>query len=878
MSVDDPTRDPSAARFERFVEHDDVPRSRREAVGSAIALLALLVGLPALLLAVAGPPPLPHELPAARELAQQLSVEDLLTVLVGIVWLAWLFFLVCVVLEVVAARRGGLASHVPLGGPFQRLARVLVGALLLTGVVAGPAQAAPSEVPVQQPTVVSTLATTAAAEVEQLDETLEAQAAAEQAGHKVYTVQAPKDGYHDNLWDIAERHLGDGRRYHEIYELNKDVQQPDGRRLELARLIQPGWELKMPDDAVGLTVAPPPVEQAPAAPAPSGTDTADVASDADQNVFDQVGSWAGGSGVLAASVLGALLLVRRRRLGARADEEARALEADLRVAATTERTVWLDVALRRLAAACRTAGVVPPSIYSAVLTDDAVELHISPEATDAVEGWTIHDEGRRWRCERPADDELVAPTDPVPYPALVSLGVDVEGRDVLVDLEAAGGIVAIDGSPAVAQQVASSIAIQAATAPWADTIRVTASALPDGIGDIGADRLTVSTDLRDDVQRIADHVAALPDDVLRGRVGRRAPAPSHLVVAGDVPHPDVADRLGSMVGGGQRALSVVVVGEHPAARWRVRVDDRGNLEVPQLGIAATANRLGPAQVAGLADLFVAGDTPVPDDDRRALPALVRDVDDAVWATAGQRIGVIGRIAVQGADGEVARIDQSTEIVTYLALHPEGVHPSVLGAAVWPRGVTPDVVEAAVARARTWLGPDVDGTHLLRADADGRLSLADAVVCDWHVVTSLLHRARRTPQIGVEADLLSRALGFVRGEPFERVPRGRYAWVARDDLPRSMTTVLVGAAERLVQLLGGDPDGAQQAARTGLLVAPGHQPLWRSLLRLRHAAEGVAGVHRTLEEMGSALQGIPLEAETEALVDELLPPAPEAAQA
>jgi nucleoid-associated protein YgaU len=33
----------------------------------------------------------------------------------------------------------------------------------------------------------------------------------------------------DNLWDLAERFLsGDGLRYHEIWELNRDQMQPDG--------------------------------------------------------------------------------------------------------------------------------------------------------------------------------------------------------------------------------------------------------------------------------------------------------------------------------------------------------------------------------------------------------------------------------------------------------------------------------------------------------------------------------------------------------------------------------------------------------------------------------------------------------------------------
>ena len=880
MMVDETPNPTGADRFERLVDHDEVQKTRREALGAGLALFALLIGLPALLLVLDGPPSLPTELPGPRALAQQLSFEDVLAVLVGVVWLAWLFFVICVALEVIAARRGGLATAVPLGGPFQRLARMLVGALLLTGIVAAPAQAAEAH-STHQPAVVGMSVATMDDTIDEVQDIVEdaaATSASDEAGHKVYTVKAPVNGYHDNLWDIAERHLGDGRRYHEIFELNKERPQPDGRRLELARLIQPGWDLIMPDDAVGLAVTPPVTQEAPAAPAPSGDATADDTAAEQHSLVDSVGGWQGGSGLLAATVLGALLLVRRARMGRRPDDDARALEADLRVAATTERAAWLDVALRRLAAACRTAGVTPPPVYQVLLSDDAVELLISPEAPDGVEGWTVHDEGRRWRHERGDEDVIGPETETVPYPALVSLGVDHQERDVLVDLEAAGGIVSIGGSPAVAEQVASSMAIQSATAPWAETVRVTASALPAGIADIGVDRLSVVDDLAEALDRLSDHVAGLPDDVLRGRVGRRAPAASQLVVAGSTPNTEVADRLGTLAGGGSRALSVVVAGEHPSARWRIRVDDRGNLELPQLGIATKANRLGAEQVEAVADLFASGREPDPDHDRVQLPSVARPVDDAAWATASRRIGVIGSVVVQGIDTEIPRIDQTTEIITYLGLHTEGVHPNLVGAAVWPRGVSADVLEAAVDRAREVLGTDVDGTHLLRADEEGRLSLAHAVVCDWHVVTSLLAQARRTTQISTETDLLRRALSFVRGEPFDRAPRGRYAWVARDDLPRSMTAVLVDAAERLVQLLGGDPGGAAQAAESGLRIAPGRQPLWRSLLRARFAMDGVAGVHRTLEEMGDALQSIPLEPETEALIEELLPPTPEAAEA
>lgn len=883
----DESQTTDAARFERLIQHDESPRSGRETFGAAIALLALVVGVPALLLVAAGPPPVPTSVPGAKDFAQQLSIEDLVSALIAIVWLVWLFFCGCVVLEVIAARRGGLAAPIPLGGPLQRLARVLVGALLLAGIVAGPAQAASaasvSEAPSSAPTTsAGLLQVSLDAEVQALDDLVEDRAAAaaeEQAAHPMYTVKAPQGGYHDNLWDIADQHLGDGRRYHEIYELNKDVVQADGRKVELARLIQPGWELALPDDAVGVErIATPAPASAVSAP-DTGPDTGPVDAAVDtqeqSSLTEGVGDWVGGSGLLAASVLGAVLLQRRRRLGRAPDEDARSIEADLRVAATVERSAWLDVALRRLTLQCRHGGTVPPSAYAVLLSDDAVELLLSPGAPEGVEGWTVHDEGRRWRCER--GDDLAAPSDVPAYPALVSIGVDDQDRDVLLDLESAGGVISIGGDVAVAEQIACSIAVQAATAPWADTVAVTASDLPEAIADIGTDRLRMVDDLGAQLDDIERHVRALPDDVLHGRVSRRSPVPSRLVVSGRAPSVDVADRLGLLAGGGSRALSVVVVGEHAAARWRLRVDERGHLEVPQLRLSAVANRLGPAQAEAVAELFAACHEPERiDTDRFTLPVSTRAGDDAAWATARHRIGVIGRVEVLGGDdAAVTRIDQSTEILTFVALHPEGVHPTVLSAAIWPRGVTADVLDAAIDRARSWLGPDVDGTHLLRSDADGRLLLAESVVCDWHVVMSLLQASRRATSLGAETDLLRRALVLVRGEPFERVPRGRYAWVAREDLPRLIALAVVDAAERLVQILGGDPGGAAHAAETGLLVAPGHQRLWRALLRIRSASEGVAGVHRTLEQMGAALDGTApdgrvLDAETEALIDELLP--------
>ncbi|GGK36792.1 hypothetical protein GCM10010124_31810 [Pilimelia terevasa] len=80
----------------------------------------------------------------------------------------------------------------------------------------------------------------------------------------------------DNLYKLAQRWLGDGDRWPEIYKLNKHRHFADGRTLHTPRLIHPGWTLDLPGDArppAGTKPKPPTPPSEPTPPREPGPTT-----------------------------------------------------------------------------------------------------------------------------------------------------------------------------------------------------------------------------------------------------------------------------------------------------------------------------------------------------------------------------------------------------------------------------------------------------------------------------------------------------------------------------------------------------------------------------------------------------------------------------
>jgi hypothetical protein len=427
----------------------------------------------------------------------------------------------------------------------------------------------------------------------------------------------------------------------------------------------------------------------------------------------------------------------------------------------------------------------------------------------------------------------------------------------------------------MATQVAAALAIQLATMPWSDTVRVSALGLPDEVTSLAGVRIDAVSDLGPVVARLESQVVHAPDDVLTGRMTGAHDAPPEYLVLAEPVTDDLLGRLAAVTAGSRHPFGVLAVGVIPGAQWRLEVDETGSLSLPVLGLSVIAHRLLPRCMQAVADLFEAADMEPREQPagRVEIAGTVQGLDDAAFAAAPVRVGILGPVSVRASGPmDPSRVPLAEEIVTYLAAHPDGVHPGVLAAAIWPRGVTHAVSMATIARVRDWLGDDPDGAARLRTDESGRYLLAPSVAIDWHSLCTLLLRSRIATSTRDEAELLRRALHLVRGSVLQDRPATRYTWLVRAPLERTIEAVVVDAAHRLAAISSeaGDPADSAEASLAGLRLAPTEQLLWRDLLVAVHQQGGGTALHAAVADMQETMDrgGAPVDAETEALIEHL----------
>ncbi|GAA5119778.1 BTAD domain-containing putative transcriptional regulator [Haloechinothrix salitolerans] len=232
---------------------------------AALALLAFVVGIPCGLLALGADPArlIPDQWPEAAPISQWperiwntvrwawLTGDLVVVLVVAVAWAGWLLLTLSVTAEVIRQTRQGVRTargvlaRVPRG---RWLAGLVAAALVL--ISTGTATALPT-------TGSPIVATAPHRPPQQTHATAEpvskqTNSPAQQKPSRTWvdpSVQpdCPRITAHpgDTVWGLAEYHLGDGRRYHEIAVLNAD-------RIPNAHELYPHDVLLLPPDAVNL--------------------------------------------------------------------------------------------------------------------------------------------------------------------------------------------------------------------------------------------------------------------------------------------------------------------------------------------------------------------------------------------------------------------------------------------------------------------------------------------------------------------------------------------------------------------------------------------------------------------------------------------------
>jgi hypothetical protein len=875
-----------------------------------IAIVALLGGVPYALWAWGGGAPWPSSAPSGDWLTDSLGAEQILGILVAVLWLAWAHFAICVVVEAVQSRRAG-SRQVPGGGVgTQSLARRLVAsAMLLVGsaAVAMPTASAATG-PGSQHTAVASTYNSSGGESTQVSHQAGQQAGGPERAVKQqatkpaelkpglavrtpqgvkYEVQPPANRQYDCLWDIAERYLNDGLRWKEIYQLNKDVVQPDGNSLEDPDLIYPGWILQLPDDAEGPGVITLRAGNGDTKQMDDHTEQKVQADDGDDqhllirgdhnhqraaggggvaSAADDASEWAAPLGVGGGLVAASLLFALRRRRGWQGGGPGGdgglkpGDEANLRLAADGPAALLVDRSMRQLSHSSYQAGRAVPPVRAAYVNEQSLTIAFETPAVMAIpDGWRSSPDGRVWTVDRAVADGFDPPAGVgSPCPTLATVGRTSDDTIVLANFAAARGVVALTGATQTAHEIAMSVALELASAPWADALQLTLVGFHDNLADLAPHRIRHAGDV-DSALAVHDH--------------------AHLgvVLAAHPPSVEQEKRLAAAIGQGQ-LTAAVVVGDVPSAAWRLEATPDGRLTNAQLGLDVAAQRVPTTAAARMVELFRWADAGRSAPPTRVAPQPVPGFDPRLLepgAKSAVLVQLLGPVKVT-APGEIetTRVELATEIVAHLALHPAGVHPSVLASAIWPRGVSDEVFEASLGHVRRWLGAGADGHERLFQDDQQRWRLdLRHVRVDWQVLRAFVARAERADDPTMD---LASALSCVEGPALDELPPHRYSWLANTSALRDIQTTVVGVALR-VSSVAADAANlglAHESLRTGLDMVPGCEELWRAELRLTHRTDSAEALRRVADEMFAAIErhGSPrgAEAQTVALVEELLP--------
>lgn len=668
----------------------------------------------------------------------------------------------------------------------------------------------------------------------------------------------------DTLWSIAEHHLGDGARYVDLVELNRDRPQADGERLTDPDLIRPGWTLVLPSAVSPARPAPAPTQTRslpaqpptpaaePVAPSP-GNHTArepepsraqaEMPNDTTETETRPDGSaqapwFLGLAGLTAVGVVAELtrrrfLQQRARRIGEtipmpEPGTAAAAAERTLRDAAPDSIGIeTITATLTRLARRYDEKGMDLPRIAAVLLRDDRFRVLLTDDGPEPEPPFRRVD-ARTWDAPAGALESTRDDEDDswVPYPLLGVLG-HTDTDTVILNLEAAGTLT-ISGDLESGSDAIRALAVELATSPLSRRLSVM---VDDDLADLvdAFETHRMRTGERDTPQLQTDAIARYLtsigcDDTLQAR-GDHQPEDAWLPVA----------FVGTSYSGapGPWSGAVLVTAGEPRGGWTLEVAPDGTANLSPLDLALRVQRLHVADADALTSLLRTALPPAPTSrvEHTTMDVVAfRDAyseppaDDRT-ESASVIVRVLGPVEIDGLPVGVGQLrPRVKELLVYLALHGPTTATD-LDDALWGGArVNAHTRNMLVYRARQAVGEDV-----LPRREDGRYALADTVTADWTVFRSHVATAASAADEEARIRELTAALDLVRERPFRGLRGNEYAWADLD--AQLMSSAIADAALVLSALhhdAGHDTD-ALATAIDGLRTEPYSEALQSAAL-------------------------------------------------
>lgn len=280
--------------------------------------------------------------------------------------------------------------------------------------------------------------------------------------------------------------------------------------------------------------------------------------------------------------------------------------------------------------------------------------------------------------------------------------------------------------------------------------------------------------------------------------------------------------------------------------WRALADEAGAL-IPELTEPRALGPVGDHSLLPEATQryeSVATTTPedvetlapiVPPQTRSKVEETDPDLDDdlAAWLDPDcglPKLQVLGPVTVTAADQAPApipeRIAYFTEMVAFMALHPNGVSSRMVGDAF---GIVQGRARTDLCKIREWFGessrtgelhlPPAPTSRAHGARGTGGYQLSDVLV-DLDLFKRLRIRAQARGAAGMD-DLVA-ALRLVGGEPFSALRNPGWAWMLDGERVHETAALAVVDVAHIVAtdaLSRGDLERAHFAAETGCTAAP-----------------------------------------------------------